>query len=48
MKVVIVGGVAVQVKNIVTNEDDLISLAGPANKQGRIVVWISKYISKVR
>ena len=36
MKVVIVGGVAVQVKNIVTNEDDLISLAGPANKQGRI------------
>ena len=29
-------GDAVQVKNIVTNEDDLISLAGPANKQGRI------------
>ena len=29
-------GDAVQVKNIVTNEEDLISLAGPANKQGRI------------
>lgn len=29
-------GDAVQVKNYVTNEDALISLAGPANKQGRI------------
>ena len=30
-------GDAVQVKNIVTGEDALISLAGPANKQGRII-----------
>ena len=30
-------GDAVQVKNFVTGEDDLIALAGPANKQGRIV-----------
>ena len=30
-------GDAVQVKNVVTGEEDLISLAGPANKQGRIV-----------
>ncbi len=30
-------GDAVQVKNFVTNEDTLISLAGPANKQGRII-----------
>ncbi len=30
-------GDAVQVKNFVTGEDDLISLAGPANRQGRIV-----------
>ena len=29
-------GDAVQVKNFVTGEDDLIALAGPANKQGRI------------
>ncbi len=29
-------GDAVQVKHFVTNEDTLISLAGPANKQGRI------------
>ncbi len=29
-------GDAVQVENSVTGEDDLISLAGPANKQGRI------------
>ena len=29
-------GDAVQVKNFVTGEDALISLAGPANKQGRI------------
>lgn len=29
-------GDAVQVKNFVTDEDDLIALAGPANKQGRI------------
>lgn len=29
-------GDAVQVKNLVVGEDDLISLAGPANKQGRI------------
>ena len=30
-------GDAVQVKNFVTGEDALISLAGPANKQGRII-----------
>lgn len=30
-------GDAVQVKNFVSGEDDLISLAGPANRQGRIV-----------
>ena len=30
-------GDAVQVKNFVTGEDDLIALAGPANKQGRII-----------
>jgi len=30
-------GDAVQVKNYVTGEDALISLAGPANKQGRII-----------
>lgn len=30
-------GDAVQVKNFVTSEDALISLAGPANKQGRII-----------
>lgn len=30
-------GDAVQVKNYVTDEDALISLAGPANKQGRII-----------
>lgn len=30
-------GDAVQIKNFVTGEDALISLAGPANKQGRIV-----------
>ncbi len=30
-------GDVVQVKNIVTGKDSLISLAGPANKQGRIV-----------
>lgn len=30
-------GDAVQIKNYITNEDTLISLAGPANKQGRIV-----------
>ncbi len=30
-------GDAVQVKNFVTNEDTLISLAGPTNKQGRII-----------
>ena len=30
-------GDAVQVKNFVTGEGDLIALAGPANKQGRIV-----------
>ena len=30
-------GDAVQVKNFVTREDDLIALAGPANKQGRII-----------
>lgn len=30
-------GDAVQVKNFVSREDDLISLAGPANRQGRIV-----------
>ncbi|MBR5230110.1 MAG: FAD-dependent oxidoreductase [Firmicutes bacterium] len=30
-------GDAVQVKNYVTGEDDLIPLAGPANKQGRII-----------
>ena len=30
-------GDAVQVKNFVTGEDVLISLAGPANKQGRII-----------
>ncbi|MBR5261298.1 MAG: FAD-dependent oxidoreductase, partial [Oscillospiraceae bacterium] len=30
-------GDAVQVKHFVTDEDSLISLAGPANKQGRIV-----------
>ena len=29
-------GDAVQVKNFVTGDDALISLAGPANKQGRI------------
>lgn len=29
-------GDAVQIKNIVTGQDSLISLAGPANKQGRI------------
>ena len=29
-------GDAIQVKNFVTGEDDLIALAGPANKQGRI------------
>ena len=29
-------GDAVQVKNFVTNADDVIALAGPANKQGRI------------
>lgn len=29
-------GDAVQIKNIITNADALISLAGPANKQGRI------------
>ena len=29
-------GDAIQVKNFVTGEDDLIPLAGPANKQGRI------------
>ena len=29
-------GDAVQVKNFITNQDALISLAGPANKQGRI------------
>ena len=31
------GGDAVQVKHYVTGEDTLISLAGPANKQGRII-----------
>lgn len=30
-------GDAVQVKNFVTGEDDLMALAGPANKQGRII-----------
>ena len=30
-------GDAVQVKHFVTDEDTLISLAGPANKQGRII-----------
>ena len=30
-------GDAVQVKNFITGEDALISLAGPANKQGRII-----------
>lgn len=30
-------GDAVQVKNFITGEDDLIALAGPANKQGRII-----------
>lgn len=30
-------GDAVQVKNYVTGQDALISLAGPANKQGRII-----------
>ena len=30
-------GDAVQIKNFVTDTDTLISLAGPANKQGRIV-----------
>ena len=30
-------GDAVQVTNFVTGEDDLIALAGPANKQGRII-----------
>ena len=30
-------GDAVQVKNFVTGEEDLIALAGPANKQGRII-----------
>ena len=30
-------GDAVQIKNFVTGEDALISLAGPANKQGRII-----------
>ena len=30
-------GDAVQIKNFVTGEDDLIALAGPANKQGRII-----------
>lgn len=29
-------GDAVQIKNAVSGEEDLISLAGPANKQGRI------------
>ena len=29
-------GDAVQIKNFVTDQDTLISLAGPANKQGRI------------
>lgn len=33
-------GDAVQVKNFVTRQDALISLAGPANKQGRIVADI--------
>ena len=31
------GGDSVQVKHYVTDEDTLISLAGPANKQGRII-----------
>jgi len=31
------GGDAVQVKHYITGEDTLISLAGPANKQGRII-----------
>ncbi len=31
------GGDAVQVKNFVTNQDAIISLAGPANKHGRII-----------
>lgn len=31
------GGDAVQIKHSVTGEDTLISLAGPANKQGRII-----------
>ena len=31
------GGDAVQIKHYVTGEDTLISLAGPANKQGRII-----------
>ena len=31
------GGDAVQIKHFVTGEDTLISLAGPANKQGRII-----------
>ena len=31
------GGDAVQVKHRITNEDMLISLAGPANRQGRII-----------
>ena len=31
------GGDAVQVKHYVTGEDTLVSLAGPANKQGRII-----------
>lgn len=30
-------GDAVQIKNFVTGEDDVIALAGPANKQGRIL-----------
>lgn len=30
-------GDAVQVKNFVTGEEDLIALAGPANKQGRVI-----------
>ena len=33
-------GDAVQIKNAVSGEEDLISLAGPANKQGRIAADI--------
>ena len=31
------GGDAIQIKHLITGEDTLISLAGPANKQGRII-----------